>query len=136
MDYSNFTLEELALKMKTIKSELDAAKSISGELQATWDELRKKWLVDKMEEMGIESVRITGVGTVSQRVDAYCTVPAASKRALYDWLQEHDFGDLITDTVNSSTLKAWMKEQTLKGNEVPSDEIVKFTPYTYVAITK
>lgn len=135
MSYEYMNLEELATAMKDTRELLDEKKAESSILQKQWDSLRKKWIPKKMEELGIESVRITGVGTVSERTDAYCSVPAKNKQALYEWLEEHDHSDLITDTVNSSTLKAFIKEQILLGNEIP-DDIVKFDPYTYVTITK
>jgi len=135
MKPEEMNLEQLALEMARTKDLLVDAKIVSSELQKDWDALRKKWIPEKMEELGIESVRITGVGTVSERTDAYCSVPAANRQALYEWLEEHDHKDLITDTVNSSTLKAFVKEQILLGNEIP-DGIIKFEPYTYVAITK
>ena len=135
MNYENMTLEAMAHEMKEVRERLDNTKAESSELQKQWDDLRKVHIPNKLEELGIESARITGVGTVSERTDAYCSVPAANRQALYEWLEAHDHGDLITDTVNSSTLKAFMKEQIMLGHEVP-DDIVNFNPYTYVAITK
>lgn len=134
-DFENMTLEQLATRMKRTAELLKDAKADSAQLQKEWDALRKQYIPDKMDEMGIESVRISGVGTVSQRTDAYCTTPAANREALMDWLEAHDHADLISETVNASTLKAFMKEQMMEGNDVP-DDIVNFTPYTYVAITK
>ena len=86
-----------------------------------------------MEEMGLESARIKGVGTLSLATDAYCTTPADARLDLQEWLRAHDAGDLIQETVNASTLKAFCKEQIGKGNDIPP--MVKFTPYTYAKIT-
>lgn len=135
MNFEDMNLRQLAERMKATRAELDDTKADASALQKEWDSLRKKWLPKKMEEMGIVDVRFEGVGTVSERTDAYCTTPAKNKAALYEWLNENGHGDLITDTVNASTLKAFIKEQILEGNDVP-DHIVNFEPYTYVAITK
>lgn len=135
MNYEDMSLEAMAHEMKQVREELDDTKSESAKLQKQWDDLRKVHIPNKLEELGLTSAKVLGVGTVSERTDAYCSVPAANKQKLYEWLEEHDHGDLIVDTVNSSTLKAFMKEQILMGHEVP-DDIVNFTPYTYVAITK
>jgi len=135
MQFEEMNLKQLAERMKSTREQLDDVKADSAALQKEWDSLRKKWLPEKMEEMGIESVRIEGVGTVSERTDAYCTTPAKNKQALMIWMIENGHEDLISETINASTLKAFMKEQILEGNDVP-DEIVSFTPYTYVAITK
>ena len=129
------SLEQLAQEMKLIRARLDDAKAIATELQKEWDQLRKVTIPDKMEEMGIESARITDVGTLSLTTDAYCSCPSDNKHKLQEWMKEHEFGDLITSVINGSTLKAWYKEQLKAGNPLP-DELVKFDPYTYCKITK
>jgi len=98
-----------------------------------WTSIRDVKL--KMEELGIDSAFITDVGKLSMRTDAYCSVLKKDKIELQNWLKDNGHGDLITDTINASTLKAFMKEQIIEGNAVP-DTIVSFDPYTYVAITK
>jgi len=135
-DFEEMNLKELAETMARTREMLDEAKAGSTVLQKQWDALRKKYLPEKMEAMGIESVRIEGVGTVSERHDAYCTTPAKNKALLMDWLEEHGHADLISETVNASTLKAFMKEQMLAGNAMPPEGVVNWSPYTYVAITK
>lgn len=134
--YENMTIEALAQEMKSVREALDDMKKSAATLQQKWDHLRKVAIPDKLEEMGLESCRVAGVGNISVRTDAYCTVPASKKPELYQWLSEHDQEALITATVNASTLKAWMKEQIMEGNDVPPDDIVNFNPYTYVVITK
>ena len=129
------SLEQLANEMKTVRTRLDDAKAIATELQKEWDHLRKVAIPDKMEEMGLESARITGVGTLSLATDAYCSCPSDNKYKLQEWMKEHEFADLITEVINGSTLKAWYKEQLKAGAPLP-DELVKFDPYTYCKITK
>lgn len=133
--YETLSLEEMAIAMAQTRRELDDAKAQAAGHQKEWDVLRKIVIPNKMEELGIESVRITGVGTVSSRADAYCTVPSGKKIELMEWFRDNGMEDMVTETVNSSTLKAWVKEQIIEGNPVP-DDIINFSPYTYVAITK
>lgn len=135
MNYELLTLEQMAEQMMLEREEIDTLKSILATHQKNWDELRKKWIPEKMEELGLDGCKINGVGTISVRVDAYCSVPAGKKEELYAWLLTNEHEDLVQSTVNSSTLKAFMKEQIMSGNDVP-DEIVNWAPYTYVAITK
>lgn len=129
------SVAEIALKMKNVKEQLDAKKKEATELQNEFDALRKHDLPEAMEEAGIESVRVKDVGTVSLRTDAYASIKGGMKEEAYRWLTEQGYGDLIQDFVQSSTLKAFMKEQTLAGVQFP-DDLFKFDPYTYVAITK
>lgn len=129
------TLKDLGLKMKEVRRNLDRAKSEAAELQKEWDELRKVTIPSLMEDMDIESVRIEGVGLISLATDAYCTVPAKNKQELQQWMRDNGQGDLIAETINASTLKAWYKEQMLAGNAIP-EELVNFNPYTYCKILK
>jgi hypothetical protein len=131
--YEGMSLKQLAEAQAQVKTEMEHYAGIKASLQQEFDALRKHIVPAKMEEMGIESVRIEGVGTLSLAVDAYCSTPADKRQALMDWLESHNAGDLITTTVNASTLKAFMKEQATEGNELP--DMVKFEPYTYSKIT-
>jgi hypothetical protein len=47
--------------------------------------------------------------------------PAENKSALWEWLREHDAEALITETVNSSTLAAYVRSQMKAGEAYPND---------------
>jgi len=135
INFEDMTLEQLAVAMVESRNRMDAAKNEESAARAEWDVLRRKFIPEKMEEMGLESARIKDVGRLSVRTDAFCSTPAANKPKLFEWLIENGHSDLITDSVNGSTLKAFIKEQILAGNDVPLD-IINYDPYTFVAITK
>lgn len=126
-------IQELAAEMMAIRKELDDAKDAAAGFQQMWDHLRIQLLPEKMEDAGLENARISGIGTITLATDAW--VSTKNSQELFKWLEEHEHGDLITETVNPSTLKAFLKEQLRNGEEVPSEEVVKFTPYTYAKIT-
>jgi hypothetical protein len=63
-----------------------------------------------------------------------CGVLAADREALYKWLEEHGNESLITDTVNSSTLKAFVKKLIKEGKEVP--DMVNIHPYQQASLVK
>jgi hypothetical protein len=65
----------------------------------------------------------------------HVSVPAALRGKFYEWLRTSGFDDLIVETVNSSTLKAWCKEQQKMG-KAPPDDLIKITPFTRASITK
>jgi len=131
--YEDYALQELAKEMVARDEAHKALKAQAAEIYAAYEYLRKVAIPRKMEEMGIEMVRLDGIGTVSLRTDAYCTVPAQYREELHDWLRYNGHADLVTSTVNASTLKAFIKEQMMEGQEVP--DMVKFEPYTYATIT-
>jgi len=136
MNYEEMSLEQLASEMRNEREQLDDLKATIAQHQKTWDDLRKKWIPEKMEELGLDQCRLNGIGTLSLRTDAYCSVPAIKKEELYAWLLMNEHEALVTSTVNASTLKAFMKEQMLAGNAMPPEGVVNWSPYTYVAITK
>jgi hypothetical protein len=119
--------------MAAIRKELDDAKEAASGFQQMWDHLRIQLIPEKMEDSGLENARISGVGTLTLATDAW--VSTKNSQELFKWLEDHEHGDLITETVNPSTLKAFLKEQVRNGEDIPDEEIVKFTPYTYAKIT-
>lgn len=135
MEIEDMTLTDMVFEMQATRRDLDDAKQVVTDLQRKWDTLRKVAIPDKLEDMGLDSVKVKGVGTVSKRFDAYCTVKGGMAHELQIWLQERGDGDLIKPFVNPSSLKAYMKELFDEGEEIP-EAYVNFSPYTKVVITK
>ena len=129
-------LKELAQHMVELRDQIDALRSETTDLQKEYDQLRKVTIPELMESMGIENVKIEGVGRLSLRQEAYCSVRANMKDALLRWLDDHGHNELVSETVNSSTLKAWVKAQLAEGLEIPPDEIINFDPFEMATITK
>lgn len=133
-DYEKMNLTELAFEMKRVREQLEEAKTHTALLQKTFDLLRKNVIPNKMDELNIENMKVKGVGTLGKRYDAYCNMVPGSQQELFAWLEAEGKGDVIKPSVNSSTLKALMKEMFEAGEEIP-EAYVTFTPYTYVSIT-
>lgn len=127
------SLNDLAKRMQKVRAQLDKKEEEAKELRKEWDNIRKVQIPDKMAEAGVESVRLKGIGTISLRADAYCSVRGGMLEELQQWLVEQGAGELIKETVNSSTLKAFIKERFEQGEEIP-DELVNFQPFTYATI--
>lgn len=106
-----------------------------AEVNKLIDRLSKEDLVELMEELGLEKARIEGIGSIRLDSDVYASISAGMKHPAMNWLVENKFGDLIQETVNSSTLRAWVKEQLKKGTYLPED-LFKVTPFQIVRITK
>jgi hypothetical protein len=60
----------------------------------------------------------------------HASVIAAQKQNFFYWLRDHGHGSLITEQVHASTLKAWVKEQTEAGREVPTDLLTIYEEIT------
>jgi hypothetical protein len=127
-------LSELARLQRDTKQLADTLKETRAIVNVVYDKLRTAKIPDKMEDEGIEKVSFEGVGRISLTVDAYVSVLAENRPALHQWLTANGHDDLISDTVNSSTLKAFVLNRSKEGEEIPS--MVKFEPYTRASITK
>jgi len=131
----NLSLTDQIKIMKEKREIMDDLKAQHAAAQIIYDFVSIKIIPDVMEEMEVEQQTVTGVGRINIRADIWCSVKKGSKDALHEWMREHDMEDLIVEGINSSTLKAWVKEQTKKAQAVPND-LINITPYSRAVITK
>lgn len=132
-DLSEFGLTELAgfqAQLKSMHERFDSHKSSVGKL---YDALRTSVIPNKMDEDGVDSITVQGVGRVSLTSDIYLQV--IDKEASFEWLMESGHGDLISETVNASSLKALLRRMLRDGKEVP-ESVYKVTPFSRASITK
>ena len=134
-EWEGMDLASLAKTMIQVKDELEEAKQIQAAAQKKFDALRKFVIPTKMEDMGIQSVNITGVGRLSLRAEMYAGFQPGMQDDAITWLEQHGHGDLVKETVHNSTLKAFLKEQLREGEILP-DELFKQEPYMMATITK
>ena len=127
--------EQLAIHFISLKDQLADMKATTAEVQNEFDMLRKGVLPEKMEEWGFDTVNVTDVGRISLRAELYASIIKDQKEAAFAWLAENGHGALIKDTVNASSLKAFIKEQLINGEIIP-EEIFSVSPYTMATITK
>jgi hypothetical protein len=125
---------QLAKEMRRLQVEKDNHNFSLSILQKRLDEIRLGELPEAMDEAGINSLSIDGVGRVSTRADLYASIPADFKQMAWQWLIANGYENLITQTINASTFKAWAKEQLKAGEELP-EELFKITPYVMAVIT-
>ena len=123
---------ELQLNMSEI---VDRASAVKAELQKLYDFTRFTMVPAVMEDEGIESAKVEGVGRVYLNSDVNVSVRAGKSEDAQVWLVDSGNGDLIKETINSSTLKALVKSMMKKGEEVPA-EIFNVSPYTRAQIAK
>jgi hypothetical protein len=133
--YDGMDIVPLVREMKELKIKLEEADKVKKELQKEFDFLRLNKIPDVCDEMGIERLSVEGVGRLSLTSDFRVSIIGANKEKAYEWLVDNRHGDLITNTVNSSSLKAMVKDATAKGEELP-DELFKIYSFTRASITK
>lgn len=141
---------KLARALSKVEAELEAHEAEGKKMRAEYDVLRIEILPDLFDQKGLENQTLDGLsrydeesgkiititGRISLTADMFVSVPKGNKDKLFGWLKKMKLGDLITPNVNSSTLKAFIKERTKAGKAVPPEGILKVTPYTRATITK
>ena len=61
--------------------------------------------------------------------------PPDRKLELWEWLREHNAAEIITETVNSSTLAAYVRQQMKAGDPYPND-ICEVSAYATASLRK
>lgn len=128
-------LKQEIINLKNIKERLDFKKEEIKEIQKAYDKLRLETIPNMMDDSGIEKLSLEGVGTLYLTSDVYTSIPAQTRPEAWEWLSDHGHGDLITQTVNSSTLKAFVKQAISNGEELP-EGLFKVTPFSRASIRK
>lgn len=134
-EFESMSIPQLAATLKELKYRLELVGALKTELQKTHDFLSIDVLPDRMDEEGIQTLKIKNVGRLQTSSDIRCTVPAKNKDSLQDWLTEHGHGSMISPTVNASTLKAFVKEMMKEGKEWP-EELLNVHPYSRATVVK
>lgn len=136
-------LVELAERMKELNELKDYIENMLLYANAEYDIIRINLIPKAMEAENLESpVTVAGVGRITLTGDMFVSIGNAEpeegvdyKQEFYNWLHQNGMGDLIQETVNASTLKAWVKKRITEGAPYPSD-LLKVTPFTRASITK
>lgn len=127
-------LQSLAVLMRDLGNAKDDIKSALTEINKLYDHVRIVAIPEKMDGEGINTVSYAGIGRVSLTSDAYCTVKKDDVPEQHKWLIERGDDDLIGQTVNASSFKAYCNAVVKDGGELP--EFVNFTPFTRASITQ
>ncbi len=77
--------------------------------------------------------------TITKTDDLSVSIPKEKRDEAYDWLSKNGYGDIITSTVNSSTLKATVKSIDNENRPLPPDDVFTITrlpKYSVRAVAK
>jgi hypothetical protein len=121
-------MDELSKRKEELESELT-------KINKEYDFLRLNLVPKKMEDMGIDNVKVDGIGRVSLTSDMYVRVNADNRERVHQFFNDIGKSSIITETINASTLKAVVKSMIRSGEEIPED-LIKITPFTRASITK
>lgn len=135
--YDSMSIIELANELNRVRGELDALKEVKSPLEKLHQFLKETKIPEKMDDEGISTMTIDGLGRLGLTSDLYARIPAESREGAWKWLRDHNHGDIIKETVNAGTLKAVMKSILKDPEQVqPPEELFKLTPVSRASITK
>lgn len=120
--YEAMPYKELALRMLELREAKAKADAESTSLKAELDVIQLRVIPPRFAAEGLQTITIPGAGRIGLTRDMYCTQKPGLQEALFDFLRENDFGDLIKDNVNASSLKALVKELLEEHNQSLASE--------------
>ncbi len=123
--YFQFNLENLTAKLKEGKALI--------ENQLT--RIKKDVLPEKMDEEGIKSINIQGIGAVRVQGDVYANIKSDKKEEAFEWLCDNGHSGLVNKSVNGNSFAALARKYHKEGEEMP-EELFSITPYSKTIITK
>jgi len=133
-DFANADIKGLAEQFKILQARYNDAKAASALIYAEFELLRKQILPTRMDEMGISTVNIKGVGRI--QISNQLSAKQIDKFALQEWLKDNGHGDIVAETVNASTLGAFIKAQIGEGEPIPDDSMVQISTYEVASVVK
>lgn len=134
-EFDQMSVPDLAVALRGLKYRLEEMGRIKTEIQKSYDFLSIDVLPERMDEEGIQTLKIKDVGRLQMSSDIRCAVPAANREDVKEWLNEHGHGSMVSETINASTLKAFVREMMKEDKEWPSD-LLKVTPYSRATVVK
>lgn len=91
------------VSLRRIKDELD---ELQKAVSKTYEELKTQKLPEKYEAAGVPSINLEEGYRVSVSHRVFASIKKDRKDEAYEWLRQNQLGDLINQTVNTSTLSA------------------------------
>lgn len=123
---------EVFLRLKEAYEGLDKARK---RIYAAKDKMDKAVVPAKLENCGMDKVQIPSLGRSFYTVTKY-SASFVDREKGYEWLRENGNADVITETVNASTLAGLVKDMVLEEGIDPPEDVVKFTSYNTTGSSK
>lgn len=133
--YDRMDLLELANAMNTLAERKAELEERLKRVNAHYDFVRLNKMPSKMEEEGVETTTLTGIGRLQLASDVHVSIAAGKKEEAYQWLSDTGRESLIQPSINPSTLKAAIKDAFKRGEQIPED-LFRVSPFTRASIVK
>ncbi len=118
-------LEGIVTEMIALREVKDGLEEALKGATAAYDDVRKRKLPEKMQELGL--IGPTGKGgfthssgsKVHLRVEVWAYIKKEAQEETYTWLKENGHGGILKETVHPQTLRAFAKELLEDGAPMP-----------------
>lgn len=138
-DLSSLHYDELVAAMLEAQIHHAEMKATTSE---AWDEvclIARQIIPNRMDADNIQNITvILPDGSKKQLLvidQVSVKTPPEKKLELWEWLRDHDAAEIITETVNSSTLAAYVRQQMKAGDPYPND-ICEVSAYATASLRK
>lgn len=119
--YDGMTLVELGRAMDEVRKLLDAAKEEATRLEKCYDFIRTVKIPPLMEEQGLANFRLESGRGIRVQDELFVSLRGENFEKMKHWLQERGDASIIKETINPSTLKAYIKGKIEGMQEYPAD---------------
>jgi len=106
----------------------------SKELGVLIDGLRLKQIPEMMDQLEVKNATFQGIGRVQLAADLYCSTKAGQKDQAMQWLRDMEMDGMISETYNTSSMKALVRRLMVDGAELP--DCLNVTPFIRASIVK
>lgn len=126
---------DLAKAIMSLKEEIARRKKKTSELQAELERLTQDVIPRKMEADEFSTVNVKNIGRLTVTQQMKVSTKAGAQPFLQKWLRDNGYEELISEVVNPSTLKAFIKERIEEMDEYP-EEYLNIYAYEQASLTK
>lgn len=131
----NMTAATAATTLVKVRSVKDRYDTIMGPLNEIHEKLRIEVIPARFEAEDVTSLNLDSGHRVTISEKLSVSIPAENKDKAYAWLKKNKMGDLIIETVNSSTLIAAARKRIEDGMDMP-ESIFKVSTASITSVTK
>lgn len=118
--------------LRYVKDELD---EVSKKVNKVYEQYKVEKLPAAFEAAGVPTISLEEGYRVTVQHRLHASIKSGKKDDAYNWLNENGLGDLITDTVNASTLSAAARSMGEDNIELP-EEIFNVAILPNTSVTK
>ena len=128
-------LSTLLVAFYDVKNDYEAVEELRKELYALVDKYNKFIIPKEMERRDIDKMQVASIARSFYPLTKTSTTVADKDKA-FEWLRANGGESLIQETVNSSTLSAFVTTMLKETGKEPPADVIKRHSYTIIGISK